>query len=121
MLKSAVPVLVAAALLASGCGTAVAVRALRPGESELTVSAGGPVARVAGMNIPVPYAVARYRHGLDERLGLYDVGGRLVQELASEERAPGRYEVSVGLPAGIYFCRLEALSFRDSRKLTISR
>ena len=63
-------------VLASGCGTVAAVRAMRKGESSLGLSAGGPVARIVGMDIPFPYAVARYRYGLSDRAGLY-AGGHL--------------------------------------------
>jgi hypothetical protein len=43
-------------------------------------------------------------------LGIYDAGGRLVRSLRDGDVAPGRYEVrlpSCGLPAGVYFVRLE--------------
>jgi hypothetical protein len=58
-------------LAAVRCGTVTAVAPLRRGESALAVSLGGPVADLAGMNIPIPYAVARYRTGLSDRAGLY--------------------------------------------------
>jgi len=77
----------AAALVLStaGCGTVVAVRPLRRGESALAASVGGPVANVAGMSIPIPYAVARYRYGLSDQAGLY-AGGHL---LAAARRIVG--------------------------------
>ena len=53
------------------CGTVTAVAPLHRGESALAASLGGPVASVAGMNIPMPYAVARYRTGMTDRAGLY--------------------------------------------------
>jgi len=58
-------------LAAARCGTVAAVAPLRRGESALAVSLGGPVADVAGMNVPIPYVVARYRNGLSDRAGLY--------------------------------------------------
>ncbi len=64
-------------LAASRCGTVAAVRPLHRGESSVAVSAGGPVANVAGMNVPIPYAVARYRYGLSEQAGMY-AGGHLL-------------------------------------------
>jgi len=57
----------------------------------------------------------------DIRLGLYNAGGRLVRELVSGERAPGRYEVNVSLPAGIYFCRLESPDQAQSRKVVLGK
>jgi hypothetical protein len=64
-------------LAAAGCGTVTAVTPLHRGESAFTASLGGPVANVGGMNIPIPYAVARYRYGLNDQAGLY-VGGHLL-------------------------------------------
>ncbi len=64
-------------LAASGCGTVTAVTPLRRGESALAVSVGGPVAAVAGVNIPLPYAVARYRYGLNDQAGIH-AGGHLL-------------------------------------------
>jgi hypothetical protein len=61
----------------AGCGTVAAVRPLRRGESALTFSLGGPVAQVAGLDIPLPYAVARYRYGPTDNSSLY-VGGHLL-------------------------------------------
>ncbi len=58
-------------LTTAGCGTVTAVRALHKGESCVAVSLGGPVANVAGMDVPMPYAVGRYRYGLTDRAGLY--------------------------------------------------
>jgi hypothetical protein len=58
-------------LTATGCGTVTAVTPLDRGESSLSASVGGPVANVAGMNIPMPYTVARYRYGLTDQAGIY--------------------------------------------------
>ena len=66
-----------AVVAAMRCGTVTAVSPLHRGESALAVSVGGPVADVAGMNIPLPYAVARYRYGLNGQAGIY-VGGHLL-------------------------------------------
>ena len=62
LIRAALPVVVLMA--AVRCGTVTAVTPLHRGESALTASVGGPVASIAGMNIPMPYAVARYRYGL---------------------------------------------------------
>jgi hypothetical protein len=64
-------------LAAVRCGTVTAVTPLHRGESALAASLGGPVANVGGMNIPMPYAVARYRYGLNDQAGLY-AGGHLL-------------------------------------------
>ena len=57
-------------LLSTSCATMNAVRALPKGESALTLSAGGPLARMLIMDGPVPYAVLRYNYGLTDRLGI---------------------------------------------------
>lgn len=59
------------------CGTVTAVTPLHPGESALNVSLGGPVADLAGMKMPIPYAVARYRYGMNNQAGVY-IGGHLL-------------------------------------------
>lgn len=64
-------------LTVTRCGTVTAVTPLHRGESALTVSVGGPVADLAGMNMPIPYAAARYRYGLNGQVGIY-VGGHLL-------------------------------------------
>lgn len=64
------------ALAFAGCGTVTSVRAIRRGESAVAASFGGPVAHIAGMDMPFPYAVARYRYGLTDRIGL-SAGGHL--------------------------------------------
>jgi hypothetical protein len=64
-------------LLAAGCGTVNAVRPLAKGRSSIAFSFGGPVAKVAGMDMPLPYAVVRYRHGLSDNTSVY-AGGHLL-------------------------------------------
>jgi hypothetical protein len=78
MTSRLLPALLAAALLAAGCGTVSAVRPLRRDQSAVALSLGGPVTRVSGMDIPLPYAVLRYRYGASDRFGLY-CGGHLTQ------------------------------------------
>jgi len=63
----------------------------------------------------------------DVRLSVCDVLGRTVRTLVNETKGPGRYssgwdgrgENGVLLPAGIYFCRLEAGAERLTRKLVL--
>ncbi|MBN2565501.1 MAG: T9SS type A sorting domain-containing protein [Candidatus Eisenbacteria bacterium] len=53
---------------------------------------------------------------------VYDVGGRLVRVLLDEEREPGHHEITFdarGLPSGVYFMRMEASGFSDTRKLVL--
>jgi hypothetical protein len=52
------------------CGTAPAVWPLRHGQSVAAFEVGGPVANVSGVQLPIPYPVARYRYGITDRLNV---------------------------------------------------
>ena len=55
-------------------------------------------------------------------LKVYDVLGRNVKTLVDERRTPGSYSVTFDasdLPSGVYFCRLQAGAFNETRKLTV--
>jgi hypothetical protein len=57
-------------------------------------------------------------------LKIYDVLGRLAETLIDETQAPGIYRLSFdgsGLASGVYFYRLVAGSFVDTRKLVLLR
>jgi hypothetical protein len=49
-----------------GCGTVASIRPIGKGKSSLTFSSGGPVVPAFGIDMPIPYAVLRYRRGLNE-------------------------------------------------------
>ena len=54
------------------------------------------------------------------RLTLYDAAGQEVERLVDQEQAAGIYQVrweAKGLSSGVYFCRLEAGGFSQSRKM----
>ncbi|HUN65542.1 MAG TPA: T9SS type A sorting domain-containing protein, partial [Bacteroidota bacterium] len=56
------------------------------------------------------------------KLAVYNVLGQLVATLVDEERSAGRYSVTWdagGMPSGVYFCRMEAGNFADTRKMVI--
>jgi len=56
------------------------------------------------------------------RLRLYDIGGRLVRSLLEERQSPGYYEYvldATGISSGVYFYRLDAGSFSETRKLVL--
>jgi choice-of-anchor B domain-containing protein len=55
---------------------------------------------------------------------LYNLIGQKVAELVNEAQVTGRYEVTLdasSLPSGIYFYRINAGSFTDTKKLTVLR
>ena len=56
-------------------------------------------------------------------VGVYDVDGRLVRSLTEGDVTPGRYEARLvrgTLPAGIYFCTLDGLGTRITRKVVLT-
>ena len=58
------------------------------------------------------------------RLTVYDVQGREVQRLVDRQLEPGAYSETFearDLPAGIYWVRMEAGGFTDSKKMTLVR
>ena len=58
------------------------------------------------------------------RLSVYDMLGREVEVLVDEKKAPGDYEVKFdgsGLSSGVYFYRLQAGSFVETKKLLMLR
>jgi hypothetical protein len=58
------------------------------------------------------------------RLAVFDVLGREVAVLVNEKKAPGNYEVSFdasGLASGVYFYRLTAGPFVESKKMLLLR
>jgi flagellar hook assembly protein FlgD len=67
------------------------------------------------------------RPGSRVEIALYDVGGRLVAVLVDEHRAPGFYSVTwdgvnrSGEPvaSGVYFLRMRAGHFVDTKKLLL--
>lgn len=61
-------------------------------------------------------------HSQFVNLKVYDVLGREVSTLVNEEKLPGNYEVKFdgsNLPSGIYFYRLQAGSFSQTKKLLL--
>lgn len=57
-------------------------------------------------------------------LKVYDMLGREIQKLVNEEKAPGNYEVSFngsGLASGIYFYRLNAGNFSQTKKMILTK
>lgn len=53
------------------CGTVSSVKPLGAGNKSIVLSAGGPVAPVYDMNIPLPYSVLRYRLGLNDNTDIH--------------------------------------------------
>ncbi|MCL4551586.1 MAG: peptidoglycan DD-metalloendopeptidase family protein [Bacteroidetes bacterium] len=55
-------------------------------------------------------------------LKIYDILGKEVEKLVDEEKSPGQYEVKFnakGLASGVYFYRMQAGSFSDTKKFIL--
>jgi len=84
-------------------------------------------------NVPNPFNPQTTIHydvpasGADVNISIYDVAGRLVRELANEQRAAGRWSVqwngdddrSQRVASGVYFYRMRAGSFVDTKKMVL--
>ena len=88
-----------------------------PGEFSLEQNYPNPFNPSTNIGFAVPV-------GSFVSLKLYDLLGRAVATLVSEVLAPGSYEVTfdgVGLASGIYFYRLQAGPFVQTRKLVLQK
>jgi photosystem II stability/assembly factor-like uncharacterized protein len=80
-------------------------------------------------NFPNPfsrYTTIRYEvpEAGNVTLKIYTLDGKIIATLVDEEMRPGTYEVTWDagdLTAGVYFCRIEAGSTTESRKLVLQR
>lgn len=80
-----------------------------------------------GQNYPNPFnpvTTFAYAVPTESRVSIiiYDVSGREVRTLVDEEVGPGRHETvlhATGLPSGVYFARMVAGKFTDTRKITL--
>ena len=105
-----------------------------------TVNGGGPVS-VSNVSTEVPASFLLYqnypnpfnpetriRYSLPRtslvNLVVYDALGREVQNLVNEKQAPGTYEAvfnASAIPSGVYFYRLTAEGFSETRKMVVIR
>ncbi len=80
-----------------------------------------------GQNYPNPFnPVTTFAFSLptesDVSIKLYDVTGRVVRTLIDEEMEPGFHQTvlhATGLPSGVYFARMVAGRFSETRKITL--
>lgn len=84
---------------------------------------------LTGQNFPNPfsrYTTIRYEvpEAGNVTMKIYSLDGKIIATLVDKEMWPGTYEVTWDagdLPAGVYFCRIEAGSSAESRKLVLQR
>jgi hypothetical protein len=85
-------------------------------------------------NYPNPFnGVTTIHYSIGDRceveLRIYDPAGRLISVLEHTDRTPGRYSVlwngtdgaGRGVASGVYFCRIKAGKFRQTRKILYLR
>ena len=80
-----------------------------------------------GQNFPNPFnPVTTFRFAVPREsrvtVTLYDVAGREVRTLADDTFEPGYHTIPLyaeGLASGVYFCRMTAGSFSETRKLML--
>jgi spore germination protein YaaH len=92
-------------------------------------SPAAPAGYVLEQNYPNPFnPTTVIRYTVPARafvsLKLFDVLGKEVMALVDETKSPGTYEVSViadRLPSGMYFCRMTAGVFVETKKLVLQR
>jgi len=78
-------------------------------------------------NYPNPFnPVTKIKYSIPKtsfvNITVYDVLGREIKTLVNEEKTPGNYEVEFnasGLPSGVYFYRILAGSFSETKKLIL--
>jgi hypothetical protein len=105
---------------------------LRPDNVTGTDTPKAPEASYLAQNFPNPFnPTTRIAFGLSASvrvsLRIYDAAGRLVRALVNEERRAGRYEESWdgrdsngrAIASGIYFYRLSAGSFVETKKMAL--
>jgi len=60
----------------------------------------------------------------DVRLSVFDLLGREVAVLVREEKSPGTYTATwnaAAMPSGVYFYRLAAGDFTETRKMVLAK
>jgi hypothetical protein len=102
-------------------------RLIQPTGIEESEAAPESVALLTGYPNPFDTSTTvRYRvpRGAFVTLGVYDAGGREVATLVERQHPAGSYEVSFdgrGLASGVYFYRMRAGEFRDTKKVLLAR
>jgi hypothetical protein len=96
---------------------------------EIEVEVNGPLTFALEQNYPNPFnptTTISYSLPLKSQveLAIYNALGESVMQLVNEEKSIGSYEVNfnaTNLPSGIYFYRLKAGSFVETKKMVLLR
>jgi hypothetical protein len=105
------------------------VRQPSPFRGPLTAKAGVPAEFELAQNYPNPFnPETSIDFGLPEdgqvRLAVYNMLGQEVEVLLDEEVPAGYYTVSwdaTGLPSGVYFYRIQARDFAETRRMVLMK
>jgi len=110
-------------LIVLECGTVASVKPMGTGNKALVFSAGGPVAPVYGIKMPLPYSVLRYRFGLNDNtyahVGIHPTMG-LFGNLGLDVGLTKHFVRSLGLRPGIS-AGISLYSFYDFMKVNNAR
>ena len=69
----------------------------------------------------ISFSIPEHAH---VQLRVFDLLGRLVQTLMNDDKESGRYSTTwnaLGMPSGVYFCRMTAGDFVQTQKLVLAR
>jgi hypothetical protein len=96
---------------------------------EIEVEVNGPLTFALGQNYPNPFnpnTLIKYQ--IPElsfvTVNIYDVLGKEIANLVNNEKPAGSYEVefsATGLPSGIYFYKLQAGNFVETKKMVLMK
>jgi hypothetical protein len=78
-------------------------------------------------NFPNPFnPVTKIKYSIPQEsfvtIALYDLLGKEIRKLVNENKSPGNYEIEVdasGLPSGVYFYKMQAGNFIETRKMVL--
>jgi hypothetical protein len=90
---------------------------LRRGQSVVAFEAGGPVTSITGIQIPIPYPIARFRYGLTDRLNV-SAAGHMQQGTLAGAVIGGLAATPVGLTVAWVGTLVEPTAARFNQKLT---
>ncbi|MGH2574193.1 MAG: T9SS type A sorting domain-containing protein, partial [Ignavibacteria bacterium] len=93
-----------------------------PGEFYLYQNYPNPFNPITKIRFDIPAAPFSFGEGMGVRLVIYDILGREVAVLVNEELKPGGYEAEFdgrNFPSGIYFYKLTAREYTETRKMAL--
>ena len=93
-----------------------------PKSFELYQNYPNPFNPTTKIKYSIPASINPSREGTLVQLKIYDILGREIKNLVNEKQNPGTYEVTLNasdLPSGIYFYRLQAGSFTETKKIVL--